>query len=171
MILDIGCGFAKNRDSDYKKYKANPKGDVNIDVGFPELKIANYVRCDAHHLCFRNNIFSKVIASHVLEHLQNPFACLVEIKNVLRNNGILEIRVPNKYSEFRGGKCIADPNHIWHWTKKEIYNLVKNYFHKVEVSVSNACWIPIRGNKRLWGKYIIKIFPILATELRVKAWT
>ncbi|MBW2632332.1 MAG: class I SAM-dependent methyltransferase [Deltaproteobacteria bacterium] len=169
MILDIGCGFAKERDvsSFPRRYKANPRGDVNIDIGKLEVKIKNYVRCDASHLCFKDKTFKKVVASHVLEHLKNPVSCLREIKRVLNVDGVLEVRVPNRYSELRG----YDSAHVWHWDKNSFKRVIQQIFPNVEVTVDKGCWVPIRGNRRVWGKYLIKIFPFLANELRAKAWT
>jgi SAM-dependent methyltransferase len=166
MILDIGCGFAKETNLDLFRYKANPKGDVNVDIGIPDAKIKNYVRCDASYLCFRDESFDKVIASHVLEHLKNPLSCLTEGKRVLKERGFFEAYVPNRIAEIGGGH---DPNHLWHWDKNTFKKLVGMFFSDVKLTRGGGCWIPIKGNVRLWGNYIIKIFPFLANELKVKA--
>lgn len=166
MILDIGCGFAKETDFDSFRYEADPKGDINVDIGIPEVKIKNYIRCDASHLCFRDESFDKVIASHLLEHLKNPLSCLAEVKRVLKDKGSFEAYVPNRYSEFGGDH---DPNHLWHWDKNTFKKLVSRFFSNIKVVRGGGCWVPIRGNVRLWGNYIIKVFPFLANELKVKA--
>lgn len=41
-----------------------------------------------------------VIASHVLEHLANPIAMLVEIHRVLRNAGLLVLLLPDRHKTF-----------------------------------------------------------------------
>jgi len=168
MILDIGCGFARERDltSDPRRYQANPRGDVNVDIGSPEVRIKNYIRCDANHLCFRDRSFDEVRASHILEHLTDPTKCLREVKRVLKDQGIFHAHVPNSYGERNG----YDPSHLWHWKKDEFGELIGHVFQSVVAGVGDACWIPIRGNRRLWGKYVVKIFPFLATELRIEAW-
>lgn len=77
-ILDIGVG---NR----------PRGDVNLDVWSNPL--CNIIG-DVHLLPFRNGVFSKILCSQVLEHLDDPHFALSEIKRTLRVDGRTHIDVP-----------------------------------------------------------------------------
>lgn len=83
-ILNIGSGPEPSR-----KLSA-----INIDVA-PEGKPD--VVADAQHLPFKNNAFSVVRASHVLEHIpQNQLEeTLNEWKRVLHEDGELQIAVPD----------------------------------------------------------------------------
>lgn len=80
LRLDVGCGD-------------HPQGNVNSDLYLTESphlhkrridpkKCPNFVRCDAHYLPFRNNVFEEVLSSHLLEHLGNPSEVLKEMLRV-----------------------------------------------------------------------------------------
>ena len=87
MRLDIGCGF-------------DWTGDVNVDIRIIHPTPKNFVVCDCSALPFKNQIFNRVYASHVLEH--NSFRTIINIlgewKRVLNRGGAFEIEVPNLMS-------------------------------------------------------------------------
>ena len=82
MLLDVGCGNAELA-----------KGDVNVDlfregrnlqIGNQKVgervnphKIKNFVVADACHLPFKAGAFKVVFSSHTIEHVSNPFACIL----------------------------------------------------------------------------------------------
>jgi SAM-dependent methyltransferase len=79
IVLDLGCGSAKDRD-------------------FIEAIGFRYVGCDpfsdkapmladGHALPFRTGSVSAVLAMQVMEHFQNPFVATTEVKRVLRPGG------------------------------------------------------------------------------------
>jgi SAM-dependent methyltransferase len=99
MILDIGCGNA-------------PRGHVNMDLFMnattPDLKnkerqyafidpkkIPNPVKADAQYLPFRDNSFTVVFSSHVLEHLRDPFKALLDMLRVSKRKVVF--RIPHRY--------------------------------------------------------------------------
>jgi len=97
LILDVGCAD-------------KPRGTVNLDLNigrtsqlyFPERKIdpkfiPNFVQGHACFLPFRDNVFTKVLCYHTLEHLDDPVLALKEMKRVV--NGVCEIRVPVRAHE------------------------------------------------------------------------
>lgn len=88
MKLDIGCGGGT-------KFKPSPKGDINCDISVPSTKAQNFIRCDAHFLPFKQNIFERVFLYSVLEHLEAPFKALKEIYEVLIEQGTLELETAN----------------------------------------------------------------------------
>jgi ubiquinone/menaquinone biosynthesis C-methylase UbiE len=53
------------------------------------------VRCDAHHLPFRDEVFDICEASEVLEHLHDPLKGLAEMRRVLKTGMKLFVTVPN----------------------------------------------------------------------------
>lgn len=80
MILDVGCGH-------------NPRGDVNCDLMLPDSDlrwdlnpswIPNFVRADVRFLPFRSRSFDHVHCSHLIEHLEDPWAGINELKRVSR---------------------------------------------------------------------------------------
>jgi len=103
--LDIGCGG--------RKYFFNPRvqGEdvVYADIEAPTRRIHNFVRCDAHYLPFRENVFSEIYASHIIEHLNNPAKFLMRCKEVLSRTGRIHILTPNWISR----AAWADQSHKW----------------------------------------------------------
>jgi SAM-dependent methyltransferase len=80
--LNLGCG-------DFKK-----KGYVNLDRSArvdPEVKhdLNNYP------YPFEDNHFEKVLAYHVLEHLDDPFNAMKEIYRICKNNALIIVKVPH----------------------------------------------------------------------------
>jgi predicted SAM-dependent methyltransferase len=84
LVLNIGCGGPSGKRAFY--------GDVRVDIRkFPNVTAV----MDAHKLAFRDNSFGKVVAYEVLEHLESPIEALREMRRVLRDDGIIEITIPN----------------------------------------------------------------------------
>jgi len=79
-LLDVGCGDV-------------PKGDVNLDL-FYYGKGENFVLGEAHHLPFKDEMFTRVHCKHCLEHLDNPLVFFGEAKRVLKKEGVLECVYP-----------------------------------------------------------------------------
>ena len=79
-ILDIGVG-------------RKPRGDVNLDID--EKSLCDIIG-DAQFLPFKSEIFPKVLCSQVLEHLDNPYLAIIDIRRILRNKGHAFIDVPKK---------------------------------------------------------------------------
>lgn len=84
---------------------------------YPELK--NYklakvdVIDDAETLrTFGQETLDFVIASHVLEHLENPILAMVNFNRVLRPNGILFICLPDKRDTFDKNRQLTPFSHI-----------------------------------------------------------
>lgn len=65
--------------------------------------------------------FDAVTLWHVLEHIQNPFTCMMEISRMLKPGGVCIVALPNCSSfdarYFREFWAAYDvPRHIWHFT-------------------------------------------------------
>lgn len=82
----------------YDKYL---KGDV-IDIGAGNDPVTDsaliFEKCngDANHIdkYFINKKFDAVYASHLLEHLNNPYESIKAFSNILKNNGYIIIVIP-----------------------------------------------------------------------------
>lgn len=99
--LNVGCGATKRypfRDMEC---------DVNCDFSVPEVEVPNYVRCDALNLPFRP-IFSKLFASHLVEHLTDPDYAIKGFKAIVNQ---VYITVPSWFST----NAYLDPSHRWVW--------------------------------------------------------
>lgn len=68
MILDVGCC-------------ACARGNVNIDL-IINRTAPNFVRCDAQHLPFKDNVFALTLCYCLLEHLSKPYEGLKELFRV-----------------------------------------------------------------------------------------
>ena len=99
-ILDIGCGYSANEF-------ANTICDVQDLSKFYEGK--NFVKLEKKQLPFDDNQFDFVIASHVLEHVEDFKFFINELERV-SNKGYIEL--PTKLEDnlvFENKK-----DHLWH---------------------------------------------------------
>lgn len=65
--------------------------DVNVDLN---RDFKPTVVCDAEHLPFKENTFFHIVCSHLLEHLNQPNICLLEISRVATEKSQVEIGFP-----------------------------------------------------------------------------
>jgi SAM-dependent methyltransferase len=61
---------------------------------------------------YDDNTFDFVLAEHVIEHLTNPIKTLIELKRVLKKNGILILFNPNKNKTFDIYREVTKPDHL-----------------------------------------------------------
>ena len=116
-ILDIGCGFNPN------KYATTICDVLNLKEHYSDKK---FVKLNNDNLPFADKEFDFVIASHVLEHVENPTKFLNEITRVA-NQGYIE--VPTKLEDnlvFENKKA-----HLWHLNFDDV-NQVLNISKKVQ---------------------------------------
>lgn len=88
-ILDIGTSqrFAK----ELKPYEKILSKKNYIAAGYNPSKEYGKYNCDCHqdieNITFGNNYFDSIICLDVLEHVQEPFKAVSEIKRVLKGGG------------------------------------------------------------------------------------
>src|SRR3989338_1380852 len=80
--LNIGCN---------KVYK---EGWVNLDID-RSYKADVYHDLNKYPYPFKNREFGYILASHIIEHLDNPSKAVKELKRILRDDGELCIIVPH----------------------------------------------------------------------------
>ena len=122
-VLDVGCGYTAN------KY-ANVICDTQDLKSF--YKDKKFVQLSDKILPFKDNEFDFVVASHVLEHVQDPVLFLSEIQRVSSIGGYIE--VPTKLEDnlvFENKK-----DHLWHVDfdddeNKIIISKKENYFEPI----------------------------------------
>jgi SAM-dependent methyltransferase len=98
-VLDIGCG-AGNVASAIAE--SCPQLRVHgVDVSSAALDLArrtapdlDFQQAPAERLPFRDESMSAVVMLDVLEHLQDPAACLGEVRRVLKPGGVFHIVLP-----------------------------------------------------------------------------
>ena len=79
--LDAGCG--------YLPYQAKREG-IGIDLQRGRCDLVG----DIQHLPFRSEVFDKVYARNILEHLDNPIEGLNELKRVMTKGAKISITIP-----------------------------------------------------------------------------
>jgi SAM-dependent methyltransferase len=79
LILNVGCGLLY-------------VGDVRLDV---QRTLATTILGDAHSLPFRDGAFNRILCMEVLEHLESPSKGVMEMRRVLKEDGMLVVSVPN----------------------------------------------------------------------------
>jgi len=89
MNINVGCGGGLYAFKDLKC-------EVNCDIQKPRIKIRNFVQCDARFLSFKDNVFQKVYAFNILEHIRDYRTALTEFQRVC--NGIILIRFDKIYN-------------------------------------------------------------------------
>lgn len=96
-IADIGCGlgFIYNRLS--PEMQKNYYGFDGADIENPPF---NYQKVDLDNFNIdKKDFFDVVLCFETIEHLTNPYNCLLEIKNILKYNHLLYLTVPNFKTE------------------------------------------------------------------------
>jgi SAM-dependent methyltransferase len=124
MILDIGSGYMLWHRS---------RGSVNVDIMKPAVKPDNFVRCDAHFLPFKLEVFDAAFMFEVAYYLRSPLDVMLEIARVLKKNGRLMVSVMNPthwrrvLMEARGGHVdICNDTQIQCWTEVELKALFRS---------------------------------------------
>jgi 2-polyprenyl-3-methyl-5-hydroxy-6-metoxy-1,4-benzoquinol methylase len=114
IVADIGCGVGIETDF----IQSLGAFVVGVDIDFDLLKIAKnhlpnentqLLAGDAHHLPFREKAFCVVVMFDVLEHLNDPLQVLTHISIILKDEGILILGVPNKYTFGETLQTITSP--------------------------------------------------------------
>ena len=107
-ILDIGCGYSANE-------YANTICDIQDLSEF--YKDKNFIRLEGESLPFENNQFDFVIASHVIEHVNDFKNFISELERVSKK-GYIEL--PSKLEDnlvFENKK-----DHLWHMDFDDVEN-------------------------------------------------
>lgn len=95
-ILDVGCGtgnytslFTGNNNTVYGIDIKDRRSDKFYDA-------FNFIKYDGMQIPFMDKTFDLVISFDVIEHINNDFYFLTEIKRVLKDDGKIFISTPNR---------------------------------------------------------------------------
>ena len=130
-ILDIGCGLGfllSALDSEWKEihgvevseYAAEHSSQYGrIHIG--DVKSANYPK----------NYFDVVVMHHVIEHMEDPIVVMLEVRRILKLNGILLLGTP----DFDSGcarrfgenyRLLHDPTHVSLFTNESMHRFLRD---------------------------------------------
>ena len=120
LVLDLGCGFGRHAYEALRRgasvvacdlgvdelrqvravagvmHDAGQVGPTDAGVGTVMLETANG---DARRLPFADGAFDRVIASEVMEHIDDDDTAMAELTRVLRPGGTIAVTVPSLFPE------------------------------------------------------------------------
>ncbi len=158
-LLDVGCGtglfLSEARNSGWQVWGTEVseyavafiKNSFNLDVSRGELKDSG----------FEDNFFDLVTAWHVLEHMKDPLATLIEIKRILKPKGTLIVAVPNipnflyrlayffvKFKRFKLFSKDAKELHFYHFNGRTLKKIIEKAGFSVEkITIDTEQTMPI----------------------------
>tara|TARA_Y100000588_G_C14261894_1_gene927994 strand:+ start:602 stop:1411 length:810 start_codon:yes stop_codon:yes gene_type:complete len=94
-VLEIGCGNGHLTKMLRRKFNMVVPTDVN-----PRGKVEGLCIVDARSLPFQNNYFGTIVSSNVLEHIPDLPDSLLELKRVLRHDGVMIHTMPTRTWKF-----------------------------------------------------------------------
>ncbi|MGB9637356.1 MAG: class I SAM-dependent methyltransferase, partial [Microgenomates group bacterium] len=132
-ILDLGCGTGYGSNFLLKEGFRVVGIDINKEaISFASKhypQSARFLVCDVCRLPFDDLEFDAVCSFEVIEHIEDDKKMLSEVVRVLKKGGIFIMSTPKKEK----GKNLRSPYHIREYTKKQLENLLREYFTKVEI--------------------------------------
>ena len=161
-ILDYGCNdcfFSTKLNKKFKYFGV----DNNPDLLKKSTKIYSkkFFFIKKKKLPFSRNYFDCIVLSHVIAHIYKPRLLLKELNRILKKNGLVIIVSPNKIYKFfyffinLFNNYLPDETISKHYSKSEIYNLMKPNF-KILESFSYSVI-----NKKIVQKFINSRFIVI----------
>jgi len=159
-VLDLGCGDGALLMFLYHKgYLKNAKRIVGVDLSLERLKrIRSQKILSIQLICsdacsvkqLDDNSFDYIFNTQVIEHVPDDKVLLVEIRRLLKKNGILYISsvVKRRYGWYvhrNNGRWVLDPTHVREYSsEKEFVSRVRSAGFKIlESKITQYKFIPI----------------------------
>jgi len=121
-ILDVGCGTGLLLKELEKVGKVYGIDSSLIAVNFCKTReVSNVKQGDVTNIPFNDCTFDIVLALDILEHVEDDYLALQEIKRVVKKQGVIIIFVPA--FKFLWGKSDKISRHYRRYAKKELINL------------------------------------------------
>ena len=126
-ILEIGVGTGIHLlNFDKLGYQVTGIEPDPVSAKFLNQKLKNGTCINGYieDLSFEDK-FDVVFLYHVVEHIEHPLSMLKKCKDILKDNGIIIIAVPDCENSFSLESSISNPFHIWHFSKKSFETIRK----------------------------------------------
>ena len=136
-LLDFGCGTGDFLNTAQNNNWIVSGIEPNKEARLIANSKTNQAVFDSNHINnFEKQSFDVITLWHVLEHVPNLEAQIVQLKALLKPSGVLIIAVPNYksydsnyYKQFWAALDV--PRHLWHFNQKSVSKL----FAKINMSV------------------------------------
>ena len=149
-VLDIGCGggdtlLAMRKHFPNKRFEA-------LDISFKMINSSSklnhvlHIQGSVYELPLKNNSYSMVICTEVLEHLCNPEKALNELNRVTSKYCILGVPNEPLFSmanllRLRHIKNFGStPGHIQNWNRRQFIDLVNKHFKILDYKICCFVW-------------------------------
>ena len=158
-VLEVGAGTGRHISSVKHRFDEYVMTDLNIPMlekirsGDAGGKVIAEQQ-DAAQLTYADNQFDRLIATHVLEHLQNPYLVLREWMRVLKPNGVLSIVLPcDPGVAWRLGRAVGSRGKFERAGIAYDYWMAREHINPINALVSyihyyfdeyNEKWLPFR---------------------------
>jgi 2-polyprenyl-3-methyl-5-hydroxy-6-metoxy-1,4-benzoquinol methylase len=113
-----------------------------------------------------DNGYDICIASHVLEHLKNPYETVLQMMNLIKKDGYLLLAVPNpvRPNIFMGNifkKDYVNRGHVYAWDRSHWINFLERILN-LNVVEYPVDFIPVfpfnKFKKQKWSDHTMKLF-------------
>lgn len=157
-IVEVGSSSI-NRTVELAKYSKELIGIEKFSERIPDasLLLKNNIRIintDWHSLshAFPSNSIDIIIASHVIEHVEDDVGCLNESFKVLKNGGYLLFNTPNRkrltrsiIELFTGERKFPYWEHMREYIRADLENLIANSVFSCRKAKITGFGLAIRG--------------------------
>jgi 2-polyprenyl-3-methyl-5-hydroxy-6-metoxy-1,4-benzoquinol methylase len=119
-ILEIGVGTGIHLlNFDKLGYQVTGIEPDPISTKFLNNKLKNGICINGYieDMDFEDK-FDVIFLYHVVEHIEHPLPMLKKCKDILKDDGIIIIAVPDCENPFSLASSVSNPFHIWHFSKK-----------------------------------------------------
>lgn len=176
-LLDIGCGTGEFLHTGKKRGWSVQGIEPNPDAR--EMAVKNYglsVFDEPGLTSLDSDQFDVITLWHVLEHVFSLEESILNLKRLLKNDGLLVIAVPNAASKDASiyGKYWAAydvPRHLYHFTPLTLTKLLNRYSIEVIASrpmIFDAFYISLLSEEYIRGKK--NFFKASINGIRSNAW-
>ena len=107
----------------------------------------SYLKIGAENMPFEINYFDLIICNNVLDHVNNPYAILKEIKRILTKDGLFAFSVDTHSVRTLMQKRLIKlfnpnygslPGHPYEWTEKKMGEILISFGFKVEKHITRS---------------------------------